>query len=277
MTPEIVPGDEQFRAVIYCRVSTDDKDQTNDTQERVCREWCESKGFVILDVYRDEESGTTLDRPNFSRMLSRIMLSRDVDYIVAYDQSRITRGEDFNDLKKSLSEFRCRFRFVRLDLDDSTMVGKIAQDVMMHVNNEENIIRNERTRAGMQTRKLRDKQHLGRPARIVFVEDREGMLIGRVKENYTILVTEDYIMSFARKGYSLNFVASKILHVSYHSLVREMRPRDPSDPKCRNTGTKDRYSEYARILKESTEGMSKGCVEQRVGNGAESVEQRVVS
>lgn len=277
MTPEIVPDDEQFRAVIYCRVSTDDKDQTNDTQERVCREWCESKGFIVLDIYKDEESGTTLDRKDFSRMLSRIMLSRDVDYIVAYDQSRITRGEDFNDLKKTLSEFRCRFRFVRMDFDDSTMVGKIAQDVMMHVNNEENVIRNERTRLGMQTRRERDKQHLGRPARIVFAEDEGIQLKGRVKDGYTIVVTEDYIMSFARKGYTLNFVANRILHVTYHSLVNEMRLRDPSDSKSRGMGTKDRYSEYMRILRGESDGVNKGSDEQRVGNGPETTEQRVVS
>ncbi|MFT0898177.1 recombinase family protein [Candidatus Methanoprimaticola sp. MG2] len=265
---------ERITVVIYCRVSTDDKDQTNETQERVCREWCESKGWIVDEVYKDEVSGMTLDRKDFNRMLSRIMLRRDIDYIVSYDQSRITRGEDFADLRKNLSEFRCRFRFVRMDLDDSTMAGRIAQDVMTHVNNEENRVRNERTRLGMQTRKLQGK-HVGHPAKVIFAEDKETAPDGRYVAGYTLIVTEPQIYSFAEMGYSLNFVASRILEINPHTLEWEMKLRDPSNPNCRNRGTKDRWSIYMTIYRKAI-GANKGSSEQRVENTDDSDVQRVV-
>ena len=274
LTSEGTDG-ERITVVIYCRVSTDDKDQTNETQERVCREWCESKGWIVDEVYKDEVSGMTLDRKDFNRMLSRIMLRRDIDYIVSYDQSRITRGEDFADLRKNLSEFRCRFRFVRMDLDDSTMAGRIAQDVMTHVNNEENRVRNERTRLGMQTRKLEGK-HVGHPAKIMFVEDKETAPEGRYHQGYTVIVSEPQIYAFAEKGYSLNFVAVRILEVNPKVLIWEMKPRDPSNPKCRNRGTKDRWSVYMSIYRRATE-QDKGADVQRVGNPDETDVQRVAA
>ena len=273
------------RVVIYCRVSTDDSGQTNETQERECRRYCESQGYMVLDVYRDERTGSNTNRDEWSNMINRIVMHEDVDYIVAYDQSRVTRGEDYENIRAKLAMFRCRFKFVKLDLDDETLAGKITHSVMMHVNSEENKVRNEKTRLGMQTRKD-NGIHVGRPAVFMFSEDIPTAPKGRYQPpnpedgvRGTLTATENYIYSFAREGRSIYYVAKTILGISYHTLVEEMRPRDPSDPTGRNKGTKDRYSIYMELYNRArgtAQAQREGSTEERVGNPTETVEERVV-
>ena len=55
------------KAVIYCRVSTEEQAQEGyslDVQERFCRQYALNNGYDVFGVYRDEgKSGTKLDRP----------------------------------------------------------------------------------------------------------------------------------------------------------------------------------------------------------------------
>ena len=272
---------DQYNVVIYCRVSTDDKEQTNDTQERLCREFCQSRGYNILKVYRDEVSGTSEERDEFDHMWTRITRKKDVDYVVAYDQSRITRGEDFEEIKKDLAQYRCRFKFVKLDMDETTLAGKITQSVMMHVNSEENKVRNEKTKLGMDTRR-REGKHIGRPARFLIAEDIEvksKTSDGVFKAGVTIVVSEKTLFDYARSGLSINYVATRLLGISPTTLMWELKPRDASDPKNRCKGLKDRYSTYINLYHEalrSKEGDWKGSSLERVENPAETALERVV-
>lgn len=265
-------SDRKYRAVIYCRVSTNDSGQTTKTQERDCRKFCDDHGIDVLEVYKDEETGTTPYRDGFSKMLLRIQMQEDVDYVVAYDQSRITRGDDIKKLKALIEPHRCSFRFVRLDIDDSTVGGRIQQAVQTEINAEENRVRNEKTILGMQTRRD-DGIHLGRPARVMFMEDKPDAPKGRYKEGTTVPISEDQIFGYARKGYSLYFVAHEILEVPYNSLLNEMHLRDPSNPKCRYTGKKDRFTEYMTLYG-AVRNVHKGSAPQRVGNQPEIAPQR---
>lgn len=48
---------DTYTVVLYARVSTDDKGQTNETQIRELKEYCTRKGYVIADdgdaIYTD--------------------------------------------------------------------------------------------------------------------------------------------------------------------------------------------------------------------------------
>ena len=259
------------RVVIYCRVSTDDSGQTNKTQEFECRKYCESMGFEVMEVYRDEETGTSPYREDFGKMMLRVQLQQDVDYIVAYDQSRITRGDDIKKLKALIEPHRCAFKFVKLDIDDSTIGGRITQAVQTEINAEENRVRNEKTRLGMQER-VREGKHVGRPARIMFAEDKPTALQGRYKEGFTVMVNEDQIYGYAKKGYSLYFVAKEILEIPYNCLINEMHQKKDG---TRYTGPKDRFSEYMTLCA-SAKDVRKGSDAQRVGNEPKTDAQRVV-
>ncbi len=277
MTSEQVQDvvDDRFTAVIYCRVSTDDHGQSNDTQERLCRDWCEKNSIRVLEIYTDEMSGSTPNRPGLAMMLNRIQFQQDADFIVAYDQSRITRADDFEQIKAMVSPYRCRIRLVRMDLDLDSLSGQITQDVMSRVNKEENRVRNEKTHLALETKK-REGFHVGRPARFLFAEDIDSKPRGCFREGVTLVIPEDLMYSYAEKGYSINYAAEKILGIDAHVVMREMRLADPSNPKCRNKGLVDRFSKYMELY-EASKGAYKPSGVQTVGNPAELGVQRVVS
>lgn len=264
-------------AVIYCRVSTDDKGQTTETQERECRNWCKAREIEVLEVYKDEQSGTTAeDRPQFSQMLLRIQLKKDADWVVAYDQSRITRSDDIEDFKALLKSSRCRFRFVSMDLDLDNIAGQIVQDVNSRINANDNKVRNEKVVLGMQTAKIAGK-HVGRPARFMFAEDVATAPKGRFKADYTKTCSEDMFYDWARHGLSIGVVARDKLSIDIKTLKREARICNHDSTKCRDKGTKDRYTVFCDLYNAAiaaSNGGSKGGMPQRSENPDEIGVQR---
>jgi DNA invertase Pin-like site-specific DNA recombinase len=73
------------KAHIYIRVSTDYQDHVR--QEKLIEE-TQAKGYLVADIYREKESGTTINRPELQRMLSNLKAE---DIIVAEHLDRITR------------------------------------------------------------------------------------------------------------------------------------------------------------------------------------------
>ncbi|MBN1188608.1 MAG: recombinase family protein [Dehalococcoidales bacterium] len=83
------------RAVIYSRVSTPEQAEDDKTslteQERLCREYCQEKGYSLSATYQDIGSGTTRKRPSFMQMLKEA--KQDVfDVIIAWKTDRLARG-----------------------------------------------------------------------------------------------------------------------------------------------------------------------------------------
>ena len=83
------------RVAIYSRVSTaeqaeDDKASLTE-QERLCREYCQEKGYSVSTVYQDIGSGTTRKRPSFLEMLKEARQGT-FDVILAWKTDRLARG-----------------------------------------------------------------------------------------------------------------------------------------------------------------------------------------
>lgn len=49
--------DQAKRAALYLRVSTVDKQQTTETQRRDLETYCQRRGWEIVEIYEDHESG----------------------------------------------------------------------------------------------------------------------------------------------------------------------------------------------------------------------------
>lgn len=88
--------------------------------------------------------------------------------------------------------------------------------------------------------------HIGRPAKFMFKEDIEKSPLGRYDERVTLIKTEDEIYAYARKGFSLYYVAKEI-GIAYNVLTLEMKIAGPNHPRCK--GLKDRFTEYNNILR----------------------------
>jgi site-specific DNA recombinase len=88
---------EGLRAYIYVRASRDATGvgRSVDEQENVCREECADKGWTVVDVLSDNEFSASKymrkERPGFTKLCTSVINSLDVDVIVVYEQSRLTR------------------------------------------------------------------------------------------------------------------------------------------------------------------------------------------
>lgn len=295
-------------AVIYARVSTDDSDQTVENQLPLCRKYCEEHGYKVLGEYYEDYTGSTINRPKFLEMLGRLEL-RDINYVVAYDQSRLTRCKEtrgsFAKVQELINGKGAMIRFVASDIDPHSEAGEILTSLNNITNANYNIELAKRTSIGMQTRK-KNGEHVGRPAAFMFTEDIEGAPEGRFQKADpehgiagTKTAPEAYVMSFAKEGISLR-KAAELIGVSVSTLIAEMKPQEetPSrrlkkvalakakDPTYqikdtdyvtfyRYKGTKDRYSEYMTLYEQAV-NERKGVCAERVGNDPEICSEKVV-
>ena len=56
------------RAILYCRVSSDEQAKGGSLkyQEDALRRYCESNGIEVVDVYREDYSAKTFNRPEMN-------------------------------------------------------------------------------------------------------------------------------------------------------------------------------------------------------------------
>ena len=246
-------------AVKYARVSTKDKGQTTDTQIREIDKWGEQHHIKWVgeeDGYRDEKSGSDLDRPSFDRMIGFIARERP-NLLVAYDVSRLTRNGEVDYVKRMIEPFGCHLAFVTIQGDLDSLAGEIQVKITETTSKYENVVRNEKTSLGLKTRQL-NGDFVGRPAAIMFAEDLETQqyLRGRAgkQENgrkvKTQILTEEQFYSYAKKGYSLYKVAKEILGISDTTLMCAIRVPD-GNPKHRYVAKVDRYTPYMELYKDA--------------------------
>ena len=301
-------GGNVLRAVIYARVSTDDSDQSVENQLPLCRKWCENHGVEVDSEYYEDYTGSTLNRPKFREMLGRLDLGG-ITYVVAYDQSRLTRCKqtwgNFDKVKEIIQSKGAVVRFVSTDVDPQSDAGEILSKFNDIANAKYNEDLSRRTTIGM-GRKRAEGKHMGLPAAFMFEEDikdaPEGRYVRPDTEHGIIgtrTVTEAYLMSLAREGVSIQ-KAAEYIGISPNTLVAEMKPREQvphrrlkktavakmKDPayRVKDTdyvtfyrfkGTKDRYTPYVTLYEEARKAR-KGVASETVCYGDENTSERVV-
>jgi site-specific DNA recombinase len=84
------------KAVIYCRVSSAKQTVRGDglgSQETRCREFAKYKGYDVVEVFRDDSSGSLTSRPGMQAMLGFLNAKRKEPHAVIIDDiSRLARG-----------------------------------------------------------------------------------------------------------------------------------------------------------------------------------------
>jgi len=83
------------RAAIYCRISKDSDDTRLgvERQEKDCRKLCAERGWIVVDVYCDNDISATdpkKKRPEYDRLLKDIANAR-VDAVAVYAEDRLHR------------------------------------------------------------------------------------------------------------------------------------------------------------------------------------------
>ncbi len=141
-----------MNAIIYTRVSTDEqvKGFSLGTQLKDCREFCESKGWTVVDVFQEEgESGTTDNRPELKRMLAYLQKHRGlIQYVVVWKIDRISRlMKDHFKITELIEE--CGSVVVsKTESFDKTLSGELQQRILQVFSEYDNKVRAERSVTG---------------------------------------------------------------------------------------------------------------------------------
>ncbi|HEY3288493.1 MAG TPA: recombinase family protein [Anaerolineae bacterium] len=86
--------DKQLCAAIYARVSTDeqaDKGYSLPSQVEACQRYAEQNGLTVTAVYKDDYSGASLHRPEFSKLRESVRQGA-VNAVIIYCADRLTRN-----------------------------------------------------------------------------------------------------------------------------------------------------------------------------------------
>ena len=127
-------------AVIYCRVSTAKQVKHGDglaSQETRCREFAQYRGYPVVEVFRDDMSGSMIDRPGMKAMLAYLHKHRGRPHAVIIDDiSRLARGLDAHlQLRSAIASVGAMLESPSIEFGedpDSILVENLLASVSQH-------------------------------------------------------------------------------------------------------------------------------------------------
>src|ERR1700676_1202373 len=152
-----------MKAAIYARVSTTNHGQDVSMQTRELREYCERRGFEIVDEYTDVGfSGSKDSRPELNRLMVDAKQRR-FDAVCVWKLDRF--GRSLRHLVNALAEFESLgvcFVSLKDNLDLSTPSGRLMFQIIGAMAEFERALIQERVRAGMRNARAKGTR-IGRP------------------------------------------------------------------------------------------------------------------
>lgn len=240
-------------AVGYCRISTDDKGQTVETQKALINEWAARKGVTIRAIYSDEGiSGSVFPRPQLSQALIDIMSSH-TPILVCLNQSRLTRDAAAHmPVINQMLGNACIIRYAELDINTDDLGGQITLAVTGAIDAEE------RRRISLRTKQRMDElikagRYVGRPAAFLFREDVVNAPQGLFKAGRTLTLSKSELMEYANAGRSISWVCKNVLvrpdggHVTTATLCTALR----------NAGLFDEYEHKHKLAAARAKGLNR--------------------
>lgn len=150
-----------MKVAIYARISTSNKGQDADNQIQVLKEYCGKMDYEIFDVYTDEVSGATSERPSFKRMFSDAS-KRKFDLVLFWSLDRLTREGCRATTKylEQLESYGINFKSYTEQYIDSCGIFKdVVISLLSTLAKQEKVRISERVKAGL----ARSKKKNGRP------------------------------------------------------------------------------------------------------------------
>jgi DNA invertase Pin-like site-specific DNA recombinase len=152
-----------IRAVIYCRVSTEDQAKEGfslSAQEERLKAYCTAKNWTVVRTYIDDGySGRSDDRPAYKDMMSK----RDEwDVMVVLKMDRIHRNsKNFTLMMEELKRTGKEFTSMQESFDTTTAMGRFVMDIIQRIAQLESEQIGERVYIGMQQKAKEGKGILG--------------------------------------------------------------------------------------------------------------------
>src|SRR3989344_18588 len=147
------------KAIVYLRVSTEEQVEnfSLETQERICAQEAERKGFEVIQVFKEEgrSAKNITGRPVLLELLEFCRRNRkNVDALIVYRLDRLSRQVgDFLAIKKKLTEYQIALLSTS-EPTGNTATEKFVETMLASFAQMDNDIRSERTKNGLRARFL---------------------------------------------------------------------------------------------------------------------------
>lgn len=197
-----------IRAVIYCRVSTND--QNCDRQERDLMELADRAGYEVVGVFKETASGAKDDRA-LRREVLALAQGRKISAVLVTEASRWSRSTiDLLGTLQSLNAWGTSLvTLTGIGFDLSTPQGKLMAAVISAIAEFERDLIRQRVRSGMAAAAARG-QKFGRP---------------RIPDS---TIAQIYQLRAKGQTYSQIAVASGVSHSKVYDLCRLNKTSKPS-------------------------------------------------
>ena len=239
-------------AVIYARYSCDAQtEQSIEGQLRVCQEYAERNGILILDTYIDRAmSGTNDNRPDFQRMIRDS--SRQLwDYVLVYKLDRFSRNKyESIDYKHKLSKNNVKVVSAMENIPESPE-GVILESVLEGLNQYYSMELSQKVKRGMKETRKKGYWQGGRlrygyklDGRKIVIDEEQAEIVRYIFTEYAKgVILRDILDGLTLKGvlhngkpFAINTVYSMLRNDKYlgsyysgEELVENLYPRIVSD------------------------------------------------
>jgi DNA invertase Pin-like site-specific DNA recombinase len=151
-----------MRAALYCRVSTNNGQQSPEMQLNELREFALHRGWTIAGEFIDHLSGTKESRPALNELLTAAH-QRKFDVLLCWKLDRVGRSlRHLVNLLAELEALGIAFVSLRDNLDLTTPAGRLMFQVIGAMAEFERSLIVERVKAGLRNARAKGKR-LGRP------------------------------------------------------------------------------------------------------------------
>ncbi len=142
------------RALIYCRVSTEEqaeKGYSLDTQEKFCRDFASRNSYTVVGVFKDDgKSGTSLKRPALQALLAQVQEEQPVQAVIVQETDRLARNTiDHLTIRTLLQKADVKLISVAQPMLDDSPEGNMIDTILASVNQFQSDINSRKTKKGM--------------------------------------------------------------------------------------------------------------------------------
>lgn len=136
-----------MKAGIYLRVSTDQ--QTTDSQEYICLEYCRRNNIEVYKIYKDIYTGTASSRPEFNVLLDDLRTYK-FDVLVVSKLDRLARSlQHLLSFIDELNKKGVGLAVVTQNIDTISSAGKLQLQIIGAFAEFERNLISERTKEGL--------------------------------------------------------------------------------------------------------------------------------
>ncbi len=143
------------KAVIYCRVSSDEQARGHSLnyQEAALKRYCENNEIEVVEIYREDYSAKTFNRPEMKRICSKYLRKKkeiDADYLFVLRWNRFTRyASDGWDYILKFRQYGIEVNAIEEHLDFNIAESKIMLAVYLSMAEVDNDKRSKSTKDGI--------------------------------------------------------------------------------------------------------------------------------